>query len=74
MTERLDRIGAVREHLQLEDGEVVRPHQVCRFQAGKMGQVARRLQAGVGYWAESPESGPEGFRFRLQANFVLPKP
>ena len=31
------------------------------------------LSAGVGYWAESPDSGPEGFRFRLQANFVLPK-
>ena len=42
MAERLDRIGAVREHLQLEDGEVVRPHQFCRFQAGQMGQVARQ--------------------------------
>ena len=30
-------------------------------------------QFGLGYWAESPDSGPEGFRFRLQANIVLPK-
>lgn len=25
----------------------------------------------MGYWAEFPDAGPEGFRFRLQANFVL---
>lgn len=31
------------------------------------------LQAGVGYWLESPAQGPEGWRFRLQANIVLPK-
>ena len=31
------------------------------------------LQAGVGYWVESPAAGPEGWRFRLQANIVLPK-
>ena len=31
------------------------------------------LQDGAGYWAESPDAGPEGFRFRLQANIVLPK-
>jgi len=30
------------------------------------------LQGGVGYWAESPDSGPEGLRFRLQATNVLP--
>jgi len=39
----------------------------------RWGKLPVSLQAGVGYWAESPESGPEGFRFRLQANFVLPK-
>jgi hypothetical protein len=39
----------------------------------KWGKLPVSLQAGVGYWAESPETGPEGFRFRLQANFVLPK-
>ena len=31
------------------------------------------LQAGVGYWAESPTNGADEFRFRLQMNFVLPK-
>lgn len=39
----------------------------------KFGKLPVSLQAGVGYWAESPDSGPEGFRFRLQANIVLPK-
>ncbi len=37
------------------------------------GRLPVSLQAGVGYWVESPETGPEGVRFRLQANFVLPK-
>lgn len=39
----------------------------------RWGKLPVSLQAGAGYWAESPEGGPEGFRFRLQANFVLPK-
>ena len=39
----------------------------------KFGKLPVSLQAGVGYWAESPEAGPEGFRFRLQANIVLPR-
>ena len=39
----------------------------------KFGRLPVSLQAGVGYWAESPEAGPEGFRFRLQANIVLPR-
>ena len=39
----------------------------------KWGKVPVSLQAGVGYWLESPNTGPEGWRFRLQANFVLPK-
>jgi hypothetical protein len=37
------------------------------------GKLPVSLQAGVGYWLESPDNGPEGFRFRLQANFVLAK-
>jgi len=37
------------------------------------GKLPVNLQAGVGYWLESPETGPDGFRFRLQATFVLPK-
>jgi len=39
----------------------------------RLGKLPVSLQAGVGYWAASPDMGPEGFRFRLQANFVLPK-
>ena len=38
-----------------------------------IGKVPVSLPGGVGYWAESPDAGPEGFRFRLQANIVLPK-
>jgi hypothetical protein len=38
-----------------------------------LGKLPVNLQVGVGYWVESPDTGPEGFRFRLQANFVLPK-
>jgi hypothetical protein len=39
----------------------------------KLGKLPVSLQAGVGHWAESPEGGPEGVRFRLHATFVLPK-
>ncbi|THB77865.1 MAG: transporter [Desulfobulbaceae bacterium] len=37
------------------------------------GKLPVSLQAGVGYWLESPDSGPDGVRFRFQATFVLPK-
>lgn len=37
------------------------------------GKLPVSVSGGVGYWLDSPQSGPEGFRFRLQANFVLPK-
>jgi hypothetical protein len=37
------------------------------------GKLPVSLQAGVGYWLESPDTGPEGIRYRLQANIVLPK-
>ncbi|MEM8730103.1 MAG: transporter [Pseudomonadota bacterium] len=30
-------------------------------------------QVGVGYWAASPDNGPEGMRFRIQAQIVLPR-
>ena len=39
----------------------------------RWGKLPVNLQAGTGYWLESSETGPEGFRFRLQATFVLPK-
>lgn len=38
-----------------------------------LGKLPVSLQAGVGYWMESPDTGPEGVRYRLQANIVLPK-
>ncbi|MEM0950119.1 MAG: transporter [Pseudomonadota bacterium] len=31
------------------------------------------LQAGFGYWLDTPAAGPEGFRIRLQAQFVIPR-
>ena len=37
------------------------------------GRLPVRLQAGIGYWVDSKESGPEGFRSQFQLNFVLPK-
>jgi len=49
------------------------PFNIAISKLVKWGKLPVSLQAGVGYWLESPESGPEGFRFRLQANFVLPK-
>jgi len=39
----------------------------------RWGKLPVSLQAGVGYWLDSPDAGPDGWRFRLQANFVLPK-
>lgn len=49
------------------------PFNIAISKLVRWGKLPVSLQAGVGYWLESPESGPEGFRFRLQANFVLPK-
>jgi hypothetical protein len=43
------------------------------WQRAVFGELPVSLQAGVAYWLESPDNGPEGFRFRLQANFVLAK-
>jgi hypothetical protein len=39
----------------------------------RFGKLPVSLQGGVGYWARSPEAGTEGFRFRIQANIVLPE-
>ena len=44
------------------------PINVAASQLVKIGKLPVSLQAGIGYWAESPDNGPEGFRFRLQAN------
>ncbi|MEM8569970.1 MAG: transporter [Pseudomonadota bacterium] len=37
------------------------------------GKTPVNLQAGIGYWAASPDAGAEGLRFRLQAQVVLPR-
>ena len=49
------------------------PINVALAKLTRWGKLPVSLQAGVGYWAESPEGGPEEFRFRLQVNVVLPK-
>ena len=46
------------------------------FAASKLvmfGKLPVSLQAGVGYWVDSPRSGADGIRYRLQASVVLPK-
>ena len=49
------------------------PVNVAGAKLVKFGKLPVSLMAGVGYWLESPETGPEGIRYRLQANIVLPK-
>jgi hypothetical protein len=49
------------------------PFNVAASKLVMFGKLPVSLQAGFGYWLESPRSGPDGLRFRLQANFVLPK-
>lgn len=39
----------------------------------RFGKLPVSLQGGAGYWLDSPETGPEGFRFRLQLSLVLPR-
>ncbi len=39
----------------------------------KIGKLPISLGAGVRYWAESPDSGPEGIGFRFVATILLPK-
>ena len=38
-----------------------------------IGKTPVNFQAGVGYWATAPETAAEGWRFRLQAQIVIPK-
>lgn len=38
-----------------------------------LGEVPVNFQGGLGYWLESPDAGPEGLRFRLQAQIVIPR-
>lgn len=39
----------------------------------EVGSIYVTTELSAGYWAESPEYGAEGWRYRLQFNFVLPK-
>ena len=39
----------------------------------KFGEQPVSLQAGVRYWAESPEGGAEGFGGRLGITLLFPK-
>ena len=38
-----------------------------------LGKIPVNFQGGLGYWAETPTTGPEGIRFRLQAQVVIPR-
>ncbi|MFN2125421.1 MAG: transporter, partial [Candidatus Promineifilaceae bacterium] len=48
------------------------PVNVSASKLVRFGKLPVSLQAGVGYWLESPDTGPEGIRYRLQANILLP--
>jgi len=39
----------------------------------KLGRLPVSLTAGVRYWADSPDNGPEGWGFRTGITFLLPK-
>ena len=39
----------------------------------RIGKLPVQLQGGLGYWADSPQNGAEGFRFRFTVTFLFPK-
>lgn len=49
------------------------PVNVAAAKLVMFGRLPVSLQAGVGYWVDSPASGADGVRYRLQANIVLPR-
>ncbi len=49
------------------------PVNVAASKLVMFGKLPVSLQAGVGYWLDAPRSGADGVRYRLQANFVLPR-
>lgn len=49
------------------------PINVAAAKLVRLGKLPVSLQAGAGYWLDSPEAGPEGICFRIQANLVLPR-
>jgi len=49
------------------------PLNVAAARLIRVGRLPVSVQAGFGYWLESPDVAADGWRFRLQANLVLPK-
>jgi hypothetical protein len=49
------------------------PLNVAVAKLTRFGKLPVSLQAGAGYWLDSPATGPDGWRLRFQANFVLPR-
>ncbi len=49
------------------------PVNVLVAQLLRVGPQIISVQAGVRYWAESPDNGPEGWGARFQLTFLLPK-
>jgi hypothetical protein len=39
----------------------------------KLGRLPVQIGAGIRYWAESPETGPEDFGARMQVTFLFPE-
>lgn len=56
-----------------EDNEWNIPVNVSVSKLAPVGKVPVNWQLGFGYWADSPPDGPEGMRFRLQAQLVFPR-
>ena len=49
------------------------PVNVAMAKLTMFGKLPVSLQAGVGYWLESPAGAADDWRLRFQANFVLPR-
>jgi hypothetical protein len=49
------------------------PANVALSKVVRLGKLPVRFQTVVGYFVESSDEGPEGFRFRFQVNLVLPR-
>lgn len=57
---------------EIEDWSV--PVNVAVAKLVMLGRLPVSLSGGVGRWLTSPDGAADGWRFRVQANFVLPKP
>ncbi len=56
-----------------ETGEWSVPLNFMASQLVKVGKLPVSFQAGVRYWADSPETGPEGWGFRAAVTMIFPK-